>query len=69
MLQVSAKVAGEQFYFLFDCGASHNFASLRIVQALELPVTDTEEMQVKLPNGNTLTCNTICIIMSNSPAK
>ena len=60
LLHVSAKVASEQYNFLLDCGASHNFTSLQIVKSLELPVVDTKDMQLKLTNSKMLTCNTIC---------
>lgn len=70
LLYVQAKVGGESFSFLLDCGASHNFASLRVVQALELPVlTAPHSMQVKLPNGNSMECNTICKVHVEFPGE
>ena len=46
---------------MLDCGASHNFVSCWVVQALELPVLATaDRLQVKLPNGNRSNCDTLC---------
>ena len=52
---------GELFNCLLDSGASHNFVSRRVVQVLELPVLAAAgRLQVKLPNGNKLDCDTLC---------
>ena len=61
LLYVQVKVQGELFNCLLDCGTSHSFVSCWVVQALELPVlAAAERLQVKLPHGNKLDCNTMC---------
>ena len=70
LLYVQVKVQGERFNCLLDCGASHNFISRKVVQALELPVlAAAERLQVKLPNGNQLDCNTICKVHLEFPGQ
>ena len=59
---------GELFNCLLDCGASHNFVSCRVVQALELSVIAAAgRLQVKLPNGNKLNCDTLCKVHLEFP--
>ena len=59
---------GELFKCLLDCGASHNFVSCWVVQVLELPVLAAEDrLQVKLPNGNKLDCDTLCKVHFEFP--
>ena len=68
LLYVQVKVQGELFNCLLDCGASHNFVSRRVVQALELPVlAAADRLQVKLPNGNKLDCDTLCKVHLEFP--
>ena len=68
LLYVQVKVQGELFNCLLDCGASHNFVSRRVVQALELPVlAAADRLQVKLPNVNKLDCDTLCKVHLEFP--
>ena len=68
LLYVQVKVQGELFNCLLDCGASHNFVSRQVVQALELPVlAAADRLQVKLPNGNKLDCDTLCKVHLEFP--
>ena len=61
LLYVQVKVQGELLNCLLDCSASHNFVLRWVVQALELPVlAAADRLQVKLPNGNKLDCDTLC---------
>ena len=68
LLYVQVKVQGELFNCLLDCGASHNSVSHQVVQALELPVlAAADRLQVKLPNGNKLDCDTLCKVHLEFP--
>ena len=68
LLYVQVKVQGKLFNCLLDCSASHNFVSRRVVQALELPVlAAVDRLQVKLPNGNKLDCDTLCKVHLEFP--
>ena len=68
LLYVQVKVQGELFNCLLDCGASHNFVSRQVVQALELPVlAAVDRLQVKLQNGNKLDCDTLCKVHLEFP--
>ena len=68
LLYVQVKVQGELSNSLLDCGASHNLVSRQVVQALELPVlAAADRLQVKLPNGNKLNCDTLCKVHLEFP--
>ena len=68
LLYVQVKVQGELFNCLLDCGASHNFVSRRVVQTPELlMLAAVDRLQVKLPNGNKLDCDTLCKVHLEFP--
>ena len=59
---------GELFNCLLDCSASHNFVWRQLVQVLELSVlAAVDRLQVKLPNGNKLDCDTLCKVHLEFP--
>ena len=65
---MQVKVQGELFNCLINCRASHNFVSRWVVQALELPVlAAADRLQVRLPNGNKLDCDTLCKVHLEFP--
>ena len=58
----AACVAGEQVEMLVDTGASHCFASARVISAMQLPVADIAPVHVKLPNGMSMKCSKRCVV-------
>ena len=46
---------------LVDGGNTHNFIQSRIVSSLQLPITNSTKFGVMVGNGETLTCEGMCV--------
>lgn len=69
-LRLSGKIRNHNVTILMDNDSTHNFIQERIVRFLNLPISNSNQFQVMIGNGEQLVCNTQClnvpILLSNT---
>ena len=59
-MKLRGKIGEREIVVLIDCGATHNFVSLKLVEELGLEVSDTGTLTVTLGNGGIATSRGTC---------
>lgn len=58
-------------YILIDSCSTHNFIQQSVIHFLNLPISNSNQFQVMIGNGDQLVCNTQClnvpVLLSNTP--
>lgn len=59
-LKLRGVVEGEEVVVLIDCGATHNFILMDLVEKVKLPISETSNDGVILGNGNLMKGKGMC---------
>ena len=59
-LKLWGKIKNKKVIVLIDCGATHNFISLKLVKELRLKVTPTGLYSVEVGDGHKVRCQGVC---------
>lgn len=59
-MKMTGKLGSRAVMVLVDCGATHNFLSLELVNELELPITSTTNYGVVMGTGESVKGKGIC---------
>lgn len=60
-LRLSGTIRNHNITILIDSSSTHNFIQERIVHFLNLPISNSNQFQVIIGNGDTLSCHTQCL--------
>lgn len=58
--KIIGTIGGVEVLVLVDCGASSNFISKKLVEKLQLTVTETGEFEVEVGNGEKVKNRGVC---------
>ena len=59
-LKLWGKIKNKKVIVLIDCGATHNFISLMLVEELRLEVTPTCPYSIEVGDGHKVRCQGVC---------
>ena len=59
-LKLWGKIRNKRVIMLIDCGATHNFISVKLVKELRLEVTPTSSYSLEVGDGHKVRCQGVC---------